>query len=860
MKKVNLHTHSIYSDGDDTPEQVVELAAKAGVELLVLTDHNTFEGYPRFEAACREHGVNYIKGVEIDCVQPDIGFHQELLAYFPNGGEECLTEVLHHKQQARRDRVLRAIERAGVHYGVELKMEEIEAMAVVEKGFVGMISNKLLYRYLLTKCDKLPDYPSVQCDPAWKTFWQREGSDSAYTLYELISLVRHNGGLPVLAHYGFHFGADPKLMHENEEEHLENLRYMKEIGLWGIELHPYRYHLQKDEINAIIKSWADLVGLQMTTGSDYHGGTQSCHKIFEWFGCEFEGFDKENRTNTLFFSYINKKGNSIGRYGVIRDGEILIKPTYTEAIGFDVFPYDEYDMTHIACVSKSRKWGAINSSAEQILPMEYDYISHYDGILYVSKDNRQGAFTISGEVIIPIIYDNINKFNKAGFATVCKDNKWGAIDKSNRVVIPIKYDTCNNSLSSDNRLEVKLEGVYGNVDIEGNENFHEADSAEYLESTLRNTKLRRFKIGRKYGCTNSDGREILPAIYQKVDISSSHKSIVVKLGNKYGCFDYKGKEIIPIIYDKIELQLLTEKHLIVKLNDKYGYFDIYGKQITPISYDWASQFREDRAMIQRLEENGDNWFYGFIDTSGREITPIFYDDVEHFCHGRAKIKRDGMWGFIDLDGKEVISPKYSSVKDFISDTTVAQNDDGLYGLISYNGEEITPFKYDYIYYRGESRGLSLVTGGMFYLGNEYGVVQKDEKLGLINKHGEEITPIMYDSISTVIDGLLTVQVGKKCGVIDRTGREIIAPKYNDIRLNSRGFIGIKYRGKWALVNKQGKHLTRFVIEDINNNLIQIAGKWFLTNELGTISDKVNGGSWSRYYEYFTYTKEWRKIK
>ena len=94
MKKANLHTHSIYSDGTATPEEVVRLAKEAGVELLSLTDHNTFEGYPRFEKACREHGVKFVKGVEIDCVQPEIGFHQELLCYFPDGGDECLDEVL----------------------------------------------------------------------------------------------------------------------------------------------------------------------------------------------------------------------------------------------------------------------------------------------------------------------------------------------------------------------------------------------------------------------------------------------------------------------------------------------------------------------------------------------------------------------------------------------------------------------------------------------------------------------------------------------------------------------------------------------------------------------------------------------
>ncbi len=292
MKLVNLHTHSIYSDGSETPERVVQLAADAGVELLVLTDHNTFDGYVRFEKACEELGVTYIKGVEIDCVQPEIGFHQELLAYFPNGGEECLTEILKYKQLARRDRVARAIERASAHFGLELKLEELEEMALSEKGFVGMISNKLMYRYIRTKSSNLPDYATIQQSAIWKTLWTREGSDARYTLYELIELISKAGGYTSLAHFGFHFGANPELMREKTCEYIGHLRHMKSLGLWGIELHPYRYYPQADEINIIIEGWAKEVGLHHTTGSDFHGGETSVHRLFEWFKYEFEGFHR----------------------------------------------------------------------------------------------------------------------------------------------------------------------------------------------------------------------------------------------------------------------------------------------------------------------------------------------------------------------------------------------------------------------------------------------------------------------------------------------------------------------------------------------------------------------------------------
>ena len=289
--KVNLHTHSIYSDGDETPERLVELAKEASVEVLALTDHNTFEGYPRFEKACHELGVSYIKGVEIDCIQSEIGFHQELLAYFPNGGEECLNEVLIRKQKARRERVLRALERATRLFDTpKLEIGQLEKMEIAQKGAIGMLSNKLVYCYMIAVKPELPSYQNIQKMQQWKETWKREGADSADTLYELIPLVAQNGGYPVLAHFGFHFEADPKKMRAQADEYIDHLRYMKSLGLWGLELHPYRYYPQKDEINDIIKGWAEAAGLNLTTGSDFHGGKQSCHQIFEWYGVDFKGF------------------------------------------------------------------------------------------------------------------------------------------------------------------------------------------------------------------------------------------------------------------------------------------------------------------------------------------------------------------------------------------------------------------------------------------------------------------------------------------------------------------------------------------------------------------------------------------
>ncbi len=290
MKKVTLHTHSIYSDGVKTPEEVVQLAIDAGIELISLTDHNTMDGYPRFIEACEKHDLKYIKGVEIDCIQAEIGFHQELLAYFPNGGEECLDNILIHKQLSRRERVIRALGILKTHFNINLHISELEEMEIEEKGFFSFLSNRLVYRYMTTKNELLPSYLEMQELDIWKKAWKRTYNDTKYPLYELIETISKGGGFTSLAHFGFHFGANTELMRQKSDEYIEHLRYMKSIGLWGIELHPYRYKPQRDEINEIIKEWAAVSNLNHTVGSDYHGTNMSPHKIYEYLNYDFMGF------------------------------------------------------------------------------------------------------------------------------------------------------------------------------------------------------------------------------------------------------------------------------------------------------------------------------------------------------------------------------------------------------------------------------------------------------------------------------------------------------------------------------------------------------------------------------------------
>ena len=84
--RVDLHTHSLHSDGVRTPEWVVSRAAANGATLLALTDHDTLNGIPAALAAGRAAGLRVLPGVELGTRNGELG-ELHVLGYFPRISE-----------------------------------------------------------------------------------------------------------------------------------------------------------------------------------------------------------------------------------------------------------------------------------------------------------------------------------------------------------------------------------------------------------------------------------------------------------------------------------------------------------------------------------------------------------------------------------------------------------------------------------------------------------------------------------------------------------------------------------------------------------------------------------------------------
>ncbi|MFP5282338.1 MAG: PHP domain-containing protein, partial [Actinomycetes bacterium] len=101
--RIDLHTHSSVSDGTDRPAALVEAARAAGLDVVALTDHDTFDGLDEAGVAGQRLGVQVVRGVELSCSRSGQSVH--LLGYGVEESDESLRAEMSAIREGRSDRL-----------------------------------------------------------------------------------------------------------------------------------------------------------------------------------------------------------------------------------------------------------------------------------------------------------------------------------------------------------------------------------------------------------------------------------------------------------------------------------------------------------------------------------------------------------------------------------------------------------------------------------------------------------------------------------------------------------------------------------------------------------------------------------
>lgn len=247
---VDLHIHSTYSDGTETPEQLVRRAVQKGLKAISITDHDTVEGTVVALASGNDTRLEVIPGIEFSCVHKSSHLH--VLGYYIDPRNHELISTLHNIQQARIDRNIKIIERLNT-LGIDISIDE-----VYEKSPIGQTGRPHIAQVLMEK----KVIPNI--DSGFTRFLKV--GKPAYVarkvlqVQETIRVIREAGGVAVLAHPGSIDNSLRKIP--------EILKDLKKAGLQGIEIY-YPIHTKK--VVKKLKSMAEFYDLVVTGGSDYHG-------------------------------------------------------------------------------------------------------------------------------------------------------------------------------------------------------------------------------------------------------------------------------------------------------------------------------------------------------------------------------------------------------------------------------------------------------------------------------------------------------------------------------------------------------------------------------------------------------------
>ena len=248
---IDLHTHTNFSDGTDSPTQLINKALAAGISVLGLTDHDSISGWQEAITALRP-GISLVPGSEISCQTSD-GISVHILGLLFDSENLELMGTMQATRENRHGRMAKIITRLN-EAGIDISMQDVLdqlaegatlgrphlADALVEKGvvasrdeaFTQMLHNKS--KYYVSHYSPLPEVA--------------------------IKMIKAAGGVSVIAH--------PMASHRGRTISLETFGSLIDAGLDGVEV-DHRDH-SPDEKTQLIEL-AKQNSLVMTGASDNHG-------------------------------------------------------------------------------------------------------------------------------------------------------------------------------------------------------------------------------------------------------------------------------------------------------------------------------------------------------------------------------------------------------------------------------------------------------------------------------------------------------------------------------------------------------------------------------------------------------------
>jgi len=254
----DLHMHSTYSDGTDTPDELIRLSIDNGIKVISISDHDTVSGYNNIVNFCASK-VSVIPAIEISTVLGHRYLH--ILGYYIDTRSKELANYIQKVSEEKTENTRINFENALNKGCFKYEWERVLTLHPHQPRISGVH-----VVYSMQKDNYVIDGMGLW-DMFHKYFWA-ESPDfiptETATAYDAVDIIRKTGGIAVIAH--------PKSI-GNDMTVNDLIRY----GVQGLEVfHP----IQTKEESIKYQQLAETNNILITGGTDWHGrnnGTEITH-------------------------------------------------------------------------------------------------------------------------------------------------------------------------------------------------------------------------------------------------------------------------------------------------------------------------------------------------------------------------------------------------------------------------------------------------------------------------------------------------------------------------------------------------------------------------------------------------------
>lgn len=249
---IDLHLHSIMSDGTFSPVELVSQAADLNIKAISITDHDSIDGIETGIEEGKKRNIEVVPGVELSSDLDGIDIH--FLGYFIDYKNN---DFINHLKKLRQMRYERASEMVRKLKEVGINIDLCDVLNIAKNGAVGRshIARVMMGRGYIDSIEE-----------AFEKYIGRYAfcyvEKYVYTPKDVIEIIKNVGGVSVLAHPG---------ISDCDELIPEFIRY----GMNGLEVIHSEHTLEQIEHYTNLANSYNLI---VTGGSDYHGLSEKRRK------------------------------------------------------------------------------------------------------------------------------------------------------------------------------------------------------------------------------------------------------------------------------------------------------------------------------------------------------------------------------------------------------------------------------------------------------------------------------------------------------------------------------------------------------------------------------------------------------